>query len=123
MVAKPPGRVVRGKHSDASPEALPPYLSPHAEGTLLSVYVQPGARKSGVVGVHGEALKVAIAAPPVDGKANSTLLATLRGVFSLPADRLTLERGEKSRHKLCLLRGLSPMQAWEILRSVIPPLQ
>jgi uncharacterized protein (TIGR00251 family) len=65
----------------------------------LELYVQPGARKSEVAGTHGEALKVRLAAPPVEGKANAALIAFMAAAFGVPLRQVTLLRGEMSRHK------------------------
>jgi len=64
------------------------------------VHVQPGARRTGVAGVHGAALKIALAAPPVDGKANAALRAFLAAAFDVPLARVTIVRGATSREKI-----------------------
>ena len=64
------------------------------------MHVQPGARRTGVAGVHGAALKVALAAPPVDGKANAALRAFLADAFDVPLARVTIVRGTTSRDKV-----------------------
>jgi uncharacterized protein len=67
---------------------------------MLQVHVQPGASRTEVAGMHGEALKVRLAAPPVDGKANAELLRFLAEVFGVPRRNVTLLRGETSRAKV-----------------------
>ena len=66
----------------------------------LSLHIQPGARKTEVMGLHGEALKIRLAAPPVDGKANEALLAFLAKTLGLPRARVTLKSGQTSRAKV-----------------------
>lgn len=76
----------------------------HSDGVLLSLHVQPGAKRSGWAGRHGDALKVRIAAPPVEGKANAALCAFLAETFDLRQNAVTVVGGESSRTKLVLLR-------------------
>jgi uncharacterized protein len=66
---------------------------------VLTLHVQPGAKHTEVAGVHGDALKIRLAAPPVDGKANAALLAFLAGAFAVPLRAVTLVRGETARRK------------------------
>jgi uncharacterized protein (TIGR00251 family) len=71
-----------------------------ADGWLLHLHVQPGARRTRVVGPHGEALKVQLAAPPVDGRANEALLAHLAERLGLPRREVELRAGASSRRKV-----------------------
>jgi uncharacterized protein (TIGR00251 family) len=66
----------------------------------INVYVQPNARSTEVVGTHGEALKVRVAAPPLDARANQLLIDFLGKTLSLPANRIRISRGGRSRRKL-----------------------
>lgn len=72
---------------------------------ILSLHVQPGAKRTGVAGLHGDALKIRLAAPPVEGKANQALIAWLAEVFAVPERRVRLLRGEKSREKVVEISG------------------
>ncbi len=73
----------------------------HAEGrATLAVHVQPGAKKSGVVGEHGDALKIRLAAPPVDGKANAALIEFLATRLGIARAQVTLKSGQTSRRKV-----------------------
>jgi uncharacterized protein len=70
------------------------------ETLQLTLHVQPGASRTEVAGTHGDALKVRLAAPPVDGKANAELLRFLAEAFGVPRRNVTLVRGETSRAKI-----------------------
>jgi len=67
---------------------------------VLTLHVQPGAARTEVAGVHGDALKVRLAAPPVAGKANAELLRFLAEVFGVSRRNVTLVRGDTSRRKI-----------------------
>ncbi|MQY51448.1 DUF167 domain-containing protein [Rhodocyclus gracilis] len=66
---------------------------------ILTLHIQPGAKKSEVAGEHGDALKIRLAAPPVDGRANAALLDFLAARLALPKAALTLKSGQSSRRK------------------------
>lgn len=68
-------------------------------GCTLTLHIQPGAKKSEVVGVHGDALKIRLAAPPVDGRANAALIDYLADRLGLPKSALELKSGQSSRRK------------------------
>lgn len=69
----------------------------------LTVYLQPKASRDQFLGLHGEALKIAITAPPVDGKANAHLLKWLAKQCSVAKAQVQLVRGETSRHKQVMI--------------------
>ena len=69
-------------------------------GWLLQVHAQPGAKTSNVAGMHGEALKIRIAAPPVEGKANAALIAFVAAQLGVAKRLVTVEKGASSREKL-----------------------
>jgi uncharacterized protein (TIGR00251 family) len=78
-----------------------------ADGLNLQVRVQPGAKRSKFVGAHGGAIKIAIAAPPVDGKANEELVDFLSSELDIKKSHIEIIRGQTSRDKTVLFRGLS----------------
>jgi uncharacterized protein (TIGR00251 family) len=82
-------------------------ITEHAEGIVLTVRVRPGAKRSAVIGEHAGGIKIAVAAPPVDGKANEALIEFLREALQLKRSQLEIIRGDKSRQKHVLLRGVS----------------
>jgi uncharacterized protein (TIGR00251 family) len=90
-------------------------ITPHTEGALLAVRAQPGARKNAVLGEHGGALKVAVTAPPEDGRANAAITELLRDWLGLKRSQVELAGGATNRNKTFLIRGLTA----EELRALI----
>jgi uncharacterized protein (TIGR00251 family) len=82
-------------------------VSEHAEGCVLPVRAQPGARKTAILGEHAGALKVAVTAPPEDGRANKALAEALREALSVKRSQVELLSGQTSRDKKFLIRGLT----------------
>ena len=82
-----------------------------ADGITLAVRAQPGAKRTAVTGVYGEGaaaqLKIAVHAPPLEGRANQALIAFLAESFSIPRSAIELTSGELSRSKVLLLRGVT----------------
>ncbi len=99
--------------SDATPLApLPSWLAGHDGAVQVRVHAQPGARHTGVLGEHGGRLKIALRAPPVDGKANAELLRWLAQACDLPKNRVTLLHGATARDKVVELQtALATAQA------------
>jgi len=71
----------------------------------LTLHIQPGAKKTEFAGLHGDALKIRLAAPPVDGKANEALVRFLADVLDLPKSAVTLKSGQTSRRKVLEVTG------------------
>jgi uncharacterized protein len=94
-------------------------VTPHAEGCLLPVRAQPGARKTAVVGEQAGALKVAVTAPPEDGRANHALAEVLREALGLKRSQVELVGGAKSRQKSFLIRGLNPAELQAKLSALL----
>ena len=79
---------------------MKPWLVCSGSVVRLTLHVHPGARKTEVAGEHGDCLKIRLAAPPVDGKANAALLAWLADCFAVGKRSVALLAGDKSRHKV-----------------------
>lgn len=75
--------------------------------TLLSIHVQPGAKRHGIAGEYGERLKIALKAPPVDGKANLALIKYVAELANVSKTSVTLITGETSREKRLEVRGIN----------------
>jgi uncharacterized protein (TIGR00251 family) len=71
----------------------------------LTLHVQPGAKRSEIAGLHGDALKIRLAAPPIEGRANEALLKFIAGIFSVPPRNVELQHGGQSRHKVVAITG------------------
>ena len=79
---------------------------------VLTLHVQPGAKRTEVAGVHSNALKIRLAAPPVEGKANAELMRFLADAFGVPRARGTLVRGETSRQKTVRIEAPARRPEW-----------
>jgi uncharacterized protein (TIGR00251 family) len=90
-----------------------PCLAPRGDGCVLALAVAPQAKRTGADGLHDGALRVRLAAPPVDGKANAMLLAWLADALGCPRRDLSLLRGDTARRKWVEI-ALPPAQvaAW-----------
>jgi uncharacterized protein len=73
---------------------------------ILDLYVQPGAKRSEFAGQHGERVKLRLAAPPVEGKANAALIEFLAEYFGVPRRNVTIVSGLKSRSKRVAIEGV-----------------
>jgi uncharacterized protein (TIGR00251 family) len=91
-------------------------LTPVAGGTRLRLRVKPGARRSTIVGVHGGALKLAVAAPPEKGKANRAVIALLADALGLTPSAVTITTGETSQDKVAEI-ALTPARVRAILAA------
>ncbi len=85
---------------------MPEWLRQTAAGVGLTLHIQPGAKKTEFAGEHGDALKIRLAAPPVDGKANAALLAYLADLLGVPKSAVNLKSGQTSRRKVVEVRGV-----------------
>jgi uncharacterized protein (TIGR00251 family) len=101
------------------PDAHALTLTAHAEGTILVVRAQPGARRDAIVGTHAGALRVAVAAPPDKGKANAAIRQTLAAALDRKPRQVSLLSGEAHREKRFLIEGLDPEQLRSCLASLL----
>jgi uncharacterized protein (TIGR00251 family) len=98
-------------------------LRASAAGVTLAVRAQPGAKKTAITGIYGEGataqLKIAVHAPPLEGRANLALIVFLAELFSLPKNAVELVSGELSRSKVLLLRGVTAEKAQRTLDDLL----
>jgi len=76
-----------------------------SSGITLAVRVQPRARRNAIIGEFGEALKIALTAPPIDGRANEACVEFLAQVLKLPRSSVTIISGQGSRNKVVRVTG------------------
>jgi uncharacterized protein (TIGR00251 family) len=94
-------------------------LTAREDGVAFAVRVQPRASRSEVAGELDGALKVRLAAPPVEGEANDELIRLLARLFGLPRSQVTLAAGHTSKNKVVRVYGLSLEACERALKDVL----
>lgn len=99
------------------------YLREQADTNSISlfIHVQPKSSRTRIAGLHGDAIKLCITAPPVDGKANAAIIQFFAKLFKIPKAAVTLAGGENSRDKRLVLTGVSAPQAEAVLQPLLAP--
>lgn len=83
------------------------WRSDSAGNLILTLHIQTGAKRTEATGLHGDALKIKLAAPPIEGRANAELLKFLAKIFNVPLYHVSLKQGVRSRHKVVEIRQSS----------------
>ncbi len=78
---------------------------------LLTLHVQPRAGKNQLAGLHGEALKIRLTSPPVEGRANKAVIALLAKLLHLPKSAVVIKSGLQSRSKQVIISGCDEITA------------
>lgn len=97
------------------------WLTPHPQGTILTVKATPNAKMSEILGPEGPALKIKLHAKPKEGEANAELLRFLAATLNIPKSRLSLISGQTSRYKRVLVTGITPAALQAAISSTLPP--
>jgi uncharacterized protein len=100
-------------------EAVMVPIKESATGVTFAVKVHPRARKNAIAGVIGDALKLALTAPPVDGKANQAVMEFFADLFAISRASVTIASGETSRTKIIRVSDISAEQARQKLQSAL----
>jgi uncharacterized protein (TIGR00251 family) len=98
-------------------ETLMVPLKESATGVTFAVKVHPRARNNAITGVMGDALKLALTAPPLDGKANQAVIEFFADLFAISRSSITITSGETSRTKVIRVSGISAEQVRQKLQS------
>jgi uncharacterized protein len=93
------------------------WLRADGDDVILTLHIQPGAKKTEVAGPHGDALKIRLAAPPVDGKANAALLAFIAEKVGARGTALELVSGQASRSKRVRIRAITDQAVLAALQA------
>jgi uncharacterized protein (TIGR00251 family) len=96
-----------------------PFLIERAGGVHLAVKLQPRASRQQITGVHGSELKISVTAPPVDAAANRALVEFIAELLQVSRSRVSLIRGQTSRHKTVLIADHSAAQIFEKLQAYL----
>ncbi len=91
-----------------------PFLERGKNGVYLRLRIQPGSSKKEICGLHGDALKVKLFAPPVEGAANKALIAFLSKALGIKKSSMTLTSGERSKDKRVFIEGVTLVEMEEI---------
>lgn len=89
-------------------------------GVVIQIHVQPNSSGNQIVGLHGDRLKVKLASPPVDGKANQCLIEYFSEIFEIAKKHILLIRGESSREKTIFLNQLNLGQVKDFILKQNP---
>ena len=84
-------------------------------GATFQVKIQPRAKKSAIAGEVGEALKLTLTAPPIEGRANQACITFLAELLNVPRSSVTIAAGQSSRNKVIRVAGMSAAQVEERL--------
>jgi uncharacterized protein (TIGR00251 family) len=94
-------------------------LKESTTGVSFAVKVHPRARKNAITGITGDALKLALTAPPVDGKANQGVIEFFADLFAISRSSVTIASGETSRNKVIRVSGISAEQVRQKLQAAL----
>jgi uncharacterized protein (TIGR00251 family) len=81
------------------------WYRPSGAGAILQVHAQPGAKRTEVAGLHGDCIKIRLASPPADGKANACLVGFLAACFAVRKNQVKIVQGLAARRKTVLVQG------------------
>ncbi len=98
-------------------EIPPQAIRSDADGVILDCHIQPGASRSRIAGEYDNRVKIAVAAPPVDGKANAALRTFFSKLLKIPSGRVTLISGETGRKKRLHFSGISEAELRAVLSA------
>lgn len=99
---------------DVDPGSL--RITESADGVTFAVHVQPRASKNEICGLQGDALKLRLTSPPVEGEANRLCVEFLAKLLRVPKSAVAIAAGEKSRHKTVRVSGISARSVLDLLK-------
>ncbi len=97
---------------------MPEWLRVGDGRVTLTLHIQPGAKKTEVAGLYGDALKIRLAAPPVDGKANAALIEFVADRLGVAKSTVSLKSGQTSRHKVLEVSAVTANEIQHLLSHV-----
>jgi uncharacterized protein (TIGR00251 family) len=97
--------------------ALP--IADSKDGALFSVRVHPGARKSGITGIHADALKISLSTPPVDGRANEALIEFIAKWLGVTRTAVVIVSGQHARGKRVRVTGVAATAVQAAIEQVL----
>lgn len=101
------------------PEELAQLLTEDQYGVIMPCWIQPKSSIDAIAGIHGDAIKINITAPPVDGKANEHLCKCVAKLAGIPKSSVELVSGMTSRRKVVRLYGIKKVELLKLLQQSI----
>ncbi len=98
---------------------MPGVIGYGKDGVTLAVHVVPRSARNEIVGLHGQALRIRVNAPPVGGAANAVLLATVAEALGVPKRQVEIVSGHASRRKVLRIAGLSESEVRHWLENLL----
>lgn len=95
------------------------WLRPVDDGVIVALHIQPRASKNEIIGAQGEALKVRLTSPPVEGAANRLCCEFIAKLCGVAKSDVSIRSGEKSRQKRLLISGVAPGSVQSALETAI----
>mgnify|MGYP001610936666 CR=1 FL=1 len=93
-------------------------ISVSGNNTIIHLHVQPSASKTAIRGMHGNRIKIAVKAPPIDGKANKALIEFFATALNVKKNKISIISGEKSREKTLRFENFSKETFLNCLKSL-----
>ena len=94
------------------------FITPTSDGIRLNLRVSPGAKRTSIAGSYGEdAIRLKVAAPPTEGRANAEVERFLASLLGIPRSDVAVTRGASSRDKVVVVRGLQQTKTHQLLSS------
>jgi len=90
-----------------TPGTSAPWIASRTDGVVLNIRVVPRASKTGVAGIMGDAIRIRLQAPPVEGKANKALIRFLSELLDIPKGSITILSGDLARNKRVAIAGVA----------------
>lgn len=97
------------------------FIKETGDDIVFLIHVVPKSKKSEVAGIHDDALKIKVAAPPVEGRANAECVRLLSDVLGVKRNRVIIISGHESRRKTVAVRGMKRSDIESILAELVPP--
>jgi uncharacterized protein (TIGR00251 family) len=94
-----------------------PAITPTNAGISLVVKVHPRAKKNGITGTMGDAFKLSLTAPAIEGRANQACIEFFAEFFQVPRSSITIASGERSRNKVIRIKGVTEQVAQSLLKT------
>ncbi|MBE0448346.1 MAG: YggU family protein [Actinobacteria bacterium] len=95
------------------------YVIPYGDGSLLSVWIQPRASRTMLIGIYGDNVKIAIKSPPIEDRANEECIEFLSTILGLPKRQFKIKSGRRGRRKKIYINEVAPDEVVANLQGAV----